>query len=300
MNDSNVWKTKNSTAEKLLDQLQSDIKNLTPELRKFAGYLLDNPNEICISSIRKVAKNAQVKPNTPVRLSQHLGLTSYDAFREIFREDIRKSAASYPDRAKWLQSLSDRDEMDFLYAASAENALQNIETFFTETDHLAMQEAAKDIVAARRVYALGVGVNNAIVQNFAYLANMAVDGIRALPSGGSLPVDALTRADENDLLIATSFHPYRREVSEAISAALQKGLKVISISDRPSSPLLSGAAHKFVVPTSTPQFFVSTLALTAFFEVLVGFIIAEAGEDVVNSIQEYHAQRRALGVYIED
>ncbi|WP_324754150.1 MurR/RpiR family transcriptional regulator [Roseovarius sp. Pro17] len=289
-----------ATSAELLETLQSARADLTPELAKLANFLLENPYEIGVNSIRQLATKAEVKPNTLVRLSRSLGMDSYEAFREVFRDEIRQGRETYPDRARWLQSLAQRGEIGALYAASAESAIDNIVSFFASTDHHLIEVAAKDIVAARRCYVLGVGVNNAVARNFAYLAGMAIDGVRALPQGGTLPVDGIARADAGDILIAMTFRPYRREIVEAVAVARAQGVPVIAISDSLACPIMADAQHRFVVPTDTPQFFISTIALTAFFEVLIAFIIAEAGEDVVTSIDAYHAQRQALGIYVED
>ncbi len=128
---------------------------------KLADFLLENPNEIGVSSIRQLASKADVKPNTLVRLSRALGMDSYESFREVFRDEIRQGRETFPDRARWLQSLPQRGEMGALYAASAESAIDNIESLFAATDHRAIEAAAQEIVAARRCYVLGVGVNNA-------------------------------------------------------------------------------------------------------------------------------------------
>ncbi|RID90242.1 MurR/RpiR family transcriptional regulator [Gemmobacter lutimaris] len=287
-----------ATSLEILERIQALRAEFTPELAKLAGFLLENPNEIGVCSIRQLAAKADVKPNTLVRLSRAIGIESYESFREVFRNEIRQGRETYPDRARWLQSVAQRDEMGALFAASAESAIDNIEGLFASTDHRTIQAAAREIVSARRCFALGVGVNNAIAQNFAYLAGMAIDGVRALPQGGTQPVDGLARANENDVLIAMTFRPYRREIVEAVAVARAQRVRVIAISDSLASPIMPDAQHRFVVPTDTPQFFISTVALTAFFEVLIAFIIAEAGEDVVSSIESYHSQRHALGIYV--
>ncbi|WP_234455066.1 MurR/RpiR family transcriptional regulator [Thermohalobaculum xanthum] len=283
-----------------MDRLQELRGDLTPELRKSATFLLENPNEIGVNSIRKLAEKAGVRPNTLVRLSHVLGMESYAAFREVFRNEIRQGRETYPDRARWLQSLSRRGELAQLYATFAEASIDNLEGFFASTDHGAIEQVAKAIVAARRTYVLGVGVNHGVAQNFAYLVGMAIDSVRILPNGGTLPVDGLSRADGDDLLVAVTFRPYRSEVVDAVEAARMRGIPFIAISDSLASPIMPGAKHQFVIPTDTPQFFISTVALTAFFEVLTAFVIAAAGEDVVSSIEAFHSRRHALGIYVEE
>ncbi len=288
-----------STAE-LLERLQSLRANLAPKLRKTAEFMLDNPNEVGVNSIRQLAARADVKPNTLVRLSRAVGMDSYESFREVFRSEIRQGRETYPNRARWLQSLSQQGRLGGLYAASAEASIDNLEGFFAATDHGAIEAAAQTIVAARRTYVLGVGVTNAVAQNFAYLAGMAIDGVRALPNGRTLPVDGLARADHHDVLIAMTFSPYRREIVDAVSVARSQGVTVIAISDSFACPIMAHAGQRFIVPTDTPQFFTSTVALTAFFEVLLAFVIAAAGDDVVASIETFHSRRHALGIYVDE
>lgn len=298
MDRTNVLERPSSTG--LLEDLVSLRPDLTPEMGKAADYLLDNPNEIGVASIRKLAGKADVKPNTLVRLSRALGLDGYEAFRGVFQDEIRRGRDTYPDRARWLQSLAHRGEMGRLYAASAEAAIDNIERLFSGTDHTALIAAARDIVSARRTYVLGVGVNNAIAQTFAYLAGMAIDGVSALPQAGILPVDGLARAGRDDVLIAMTFRPWRTEVIEAVEIARAQGVRIVALSDSLACPIMHDAEHRFVIPTETPEFFISTVAVMAFFEALVAFIIAEAGDEVVRSIEAFHERRGALGIYAED
>lgn len=289
-----------ATSTELLDRLQSMRVDFTPEIRKLAVFLLENPLEIGVCSIRQLAAKADVKPNTLVRLSRALGMDSYESFRDVFKAEIRQRRETYPDRARWLQALSQRGELGALYAASADAAIDNIESLFLSTDYSDFERAAKAIVAARRCYVLGVGVNNAVAQNFAYLAGMAIDGVRALPQGGTLPIDGISRANHDDILIAMTFRPYRREIVDAVSVARAQGVRVIAISDSLACPIMAEAQQHFVVPVDTPEFFISTIALTAFFEVLIAFIIAEAGSGVVASIEAYHNQRHRLGIYLDE
>ncbi|MEL6481437.1 MAG: MurR/RpiR family transcriptional regulator [Pseudomonadota bacterium] len=287
-------------SEELVARLQAALGELSPELRKAAGFVLENPREVGVSSVRGLAERAGVKPNTLVRLANHLDMPGYEAFRDVFRAGLLKEEETYQDRARWLQSLSRKGRLGQLFAESAENAMRNVERFYGETDPADIERAVESILRARQTFVLGVGMNYPVAHNFAYLAGMAMDGIIALPHGGTLPVDGLARADERDMLIAMTFRPYRREVLESVQAAAEKGMHVLAVSDSPAAPIMDAAEHRFVIGTDTPQFFHSTVALAAFFEVLLGFLVARAGSRAVASIESFHERREALGIYVQD
>ncbi len=281
-------------------RLAGALPGLTPELRKAAVWVLDNPGAISISSVRQIADAAGVKPNTLVRMARAVGFDGFDDLRRPFRDEVRTGRDSFPDRARWLQELGRGGTLDGLYARMAEAAIANIEELYSCNSTEAMQAAADAIVAARRTYVLGVGVANPLARNFAYLAGMALDTVTAIPNAGSLPADDLARAGPDDLLIAITFKPYRREVVEAVETARAQGVPVIAISDSLAAPILTEAAHRFIVPTETPQAFTSTVALSAFLETLMAFVTAGAGDEALGNIEAFHQRRHRLGLYWEE
>ena len=76
-------------------------------------------------------------------------------------------------------------------------------------------------------------------------------------------------------------------------------MTVMAISDTPAAPIFQTAKHRFVLPTETPQFFSSTLAIHAFFETLMAFVIAQAPASAVESIERFHERRQMLGIYVD-
>lgn len=284
----------------VLERLTRTLPSLTPELQKTAAYVLENPNEIGVSSIREIALKAKVKPNSLVRMARRAGFKGYENFRKPFREQIRRGEYDYRDQAKWLQSLSSGGLSDRIYAEGAAATIGNIEKLYAVNKSADLKAAADEIVNARKTYVLGVGLVNAVATNFAYLANMAIDNVVSIPQEGSVPVDGLVRADKQDVLLAMTFKPYRREVAEAVQAARAQGVTIIAISDSPASPIFEGADYRFLISVDTPLLFISTVALSALLESLMAFVIADLDESVIASIERFHQRRYDLGIYLEE
>ena len=240
MKDTSVPDQAVSQPAQVLQHLTQALGGLTPELQKTAAYVLENPNEIGVSSIREIAVKAKVKPNSLVRMARRIGFEGYENFRKPFREQIRRGEYDYRDQAKWLQSLGSGGQPDSIYAEGAAATIANIEKLYAMNKSVDLKAAADEIVNARRTYVLGVGLVNAVATNFAYLANMAIDNVVSIPQEGSVPVDGLVRADKQDVLLAMTFKPYRREVAEAVEAAHAQGVTIIAISDSPASPIFEG------------------------------------------------------------
>ncbi len=297
MNDTNV---SYADSGDVLSSLARELDDLTPETRKAATYVLENPAEVSVSSIRQIAAAANVSPNTFVRLARSFGFEGYDDFRAPFREQIRRGTATFPDRARWLQDVAAGGEMGALYADLIASALRNIEETFTAIPADALKAAAQAIWSSRQVFTLGVGVNNANARNFTYLASTGMTDFHAIPRPGSNPVDDLAWADGRDVLIAMTCKPYRTEVIEAMRIAREQKLTIIGISDSPASPIVRDADHPFVVSVDTPQFFPSSVSAIALLETLLSFVIASASPEIVSRVERFHQRRHDLGIYQED
>ncbi len=300
MNDMNVQKSTSTSPQAVLQALSVQLQSLTPEVHKAASFILENPNNVGVSSIREIANAARVKPNTFVRMARTMGFQGYEDFREPFREHIKNGGVSFPDRARWLQSLSKGGKLGGLYGELAAAAISNIEHTFSATNAVRIKAAADAIVNAQRTYVLGVGINHTLARNFTYLADMALENVRTIPGEGNQAIDDLARAGDNDVLLAMTFKPYRTEVVEAVEIARKQGVTIIGISDSPASPITAGSEHGFVVPTDTPQFFTSTFATLALLETLVAFVVADASPNVIKNIESIHKRRHALGIYLKE
>lgn len=281
----------------ILERVAQELPDLTPEARKAATYVLENPRDVGVSTVREIAQAANVKPNTVVRMARQVGFEGYEDFRAPFRDAIRRGAADFPDRARWLQDIRKSGDLGGLYADMLKDALRNIEETFAAISTDDLKAAAEAIWAARRVFTLGVGVNNSVARNFTYLASTGMTEFHAIPRPGSTPADDLAWADGRDVLIAMTSRPYRTEVVKAVEIAREQGMTIIALSDSPASPILRGADHGFVVSVDTPQFFPSSIGTIALLETLLSFVVAVASEEIVERVETFHKRRHQLGMY---
>lgn len=293
MNDTNV-------SNAILERLSDEWDALTPEAQKAAKYVLENPQDVGVSTVREIAQAAQVKPNTIVRMARAVGFEGYDEFRAPFRDAIRRGAVSLPERARWLQDIRKQGDLGGLYADMVDAALRNVTETFSGITAEQLQAAAEEIWNSRRVYTLGVGVNNANARNFTYLASTGMVQFHAIPRAGSTAIDDIAWADHQDVLIAITSAPYRKEVVETARLAKEQGVSIIAMTDSLASPIARIANHTFITQVDTPQFFPSSVSLIAVLETLLSFVISVASDEIVDRVDTFHKRRHALGLYGED
>ena len=282
----------------ILNALSADLEELSPQIRRAALYVLGNPGTIAVTSMRSVAEAAGVKPNTLVRMARAAGFPGYEEFREPFRQHASAGTVSFPDRARFIQAISQGGSHGALLAGMAQAALANVDTLFANVDAGELRAAARLIDRARRACVLGVGTAQPLAANFAYVARMAVDNVTTIPSIG-LAIDDVARMTDRDVLLAMTFSPYRVEIVEAVRLAAARGVPIIAVTDSHAAPLVRYATHAFVLPMDSPLPFSSNVAATALLETLLAFVFAESEDDVAASIRTFHDNRRAAGIYTE-
>ncbi|MEL6203860.1 MAG: MurR/RpiR family transcriptional regulator [Pseudomonadota bacterium] len=300
MNGTNVSDSTTDAPDAVLTRLAADLDALSPEAKKAATYILENPQAVGVSTVRELADYASVTPNTLVRMARRVGFEGYEDFRAPFREAIRTGNVSFPDRARWLQDTAKQGDLGALYAEMASAAIRNVEETFAAIPLERLKAAAEAIWAARRVYVLGVGVNNPNAQIFAYLASTGMTDFHAIPQQGSTATDDLAWATDQDILIAMTCKPFRSEVVEAVEVAREQGLTIVALSDSPASPILRAADHPFTLAVDTPQFFPSSVSTVALLETLLSLIIAVASDEIVDRVARFHRRRHQLGLYVQD
>lgn len=282
----------------ILGALTEALDELSPQVRRAANYVLDNPGEIAVTSMRGIAEAAEVKPNTLVRMARAVGFDGYEDFRAPFRQQAAEGSPSFPDRARFLRSINEGGRHGTLLADMAAAALRNVETLFAGLDLTELKAAADLLDDAARANVLGVGTGQPLAANFAYVASMAVDNIAAIPTIG-LAIDDVGHMTPRDVLVAITFSPYRFEIVDAVEMASANDVPVIAITDSLAAPIVRHARHHFVVPNDSPLPFSSNVAASALLETLLAFVVADAPDDVVSSIDAFHANRRAAGIYID-
>ena len=291
--------SKAQSQEAVIAQLLDIYDSLPAQLQLCARYIIDHPHEVGIQSMRMLATNADVQPNSFVRLARQLGFSGYEEMRERFRDFVRAGTGSSPDRVEWLQAMHKKGGSTAIFGNMAEACLQNTEKMFEQQSVEELDRAVDWMVESKRVFILGLGLAYPLAYNLWYVARMGFDHFILTPRHGSLPSDDLIRMTKEDCLIALTFQPYRRDTMNAVKMARQAGAKVIGITDSNASTLSREADLALVSPTHTPQFFHSNTAVTGLLESLCALLVARGGKSASDAIEQFHSARWEANLYDE-
>jgi DNA-binding MurR/RpiR family transcriptional regulator len=103
--------------------------------------------------------------------------------------------------------------------------------------------------------------------------------------------------EKKHAVIVVSFAPYSVEAVRVAQAAIERGAKLIALTDSAVSPIALNADHTLIFAHESPSFFPSLVAASALAEMLVAHLLALEGKDAVANLEQAEAALHAHGAY---
>jgi DNA-binding MurR/RpiR family transcriptional regulator len=276
--------------------LADAFPRLTPQLQKAAKFMLENPEEVGLNSMRSIAREAGVKPATVSRLSKRLGFDEYDALREPFRQRLRKSEPRYATRVQDVQRRGSSDEPG-LFTELRDREIQNVERSLSDENYAALSDAAETVHRARRVYVLGLRGAHAPAFLFHYAYQLFQDNSLFVDTQAGIFADQLRGIGNEDCLLVISFPPYTQLTIDAVEYAADAGARIVAVTDSAVSPTARVARHTIIARNESASFYHSFTGALAVTQALITLLVAKKGGDAVMIAREAEKQLSKISAY---
>jgi len=278
--------------ETLKERLSHVSVEGTPALRTFARWLLDNPSLVAFNSIRGLAKQAGVNPNTVTRMAKALGYASFDAFRADVQETLQTLAPNYGARAQTLR----REHRDSAFSALMEAHRENTATLFSADILDTLNACIDPLLSARKVYVVGVRSCYAIAHYFSYVGGMAFANFADTPTLPGGIVDVMSQAASEDIVVGITYEHYSAEVVRACEIAQSRGARVLALTDSHASPIAVGAWKVVCLPMAGPHFLPSLNSTFSAVEMLLVGMAARS-DHAAQRVADFEGRIRQFGGY---
>jgi DNA-binding MurR/RpiR family transcriptional regulator len=282
------------------DQLAATIRErfsaLSPQFQAAAAFLLDNPDEVAVLSMRKLAERANVQPAAMVRLAQLLGFAGWNDLREIFVGRVRTRPEALTSRARTLVKGGTGDTLSH---AIAQAQAHNLElTMAQNAAHIG--DVAKTLRKAPHVHIAGFRSCYPAAFGLLYGYRLFRSSV-SLVNGEAGTLDMQLRAiEKKHATVIVSFAPYSAEAVRVAQTTIERGGKLIAITDSAVSPIALHAHHTLLFSHASPSFFPSLVAASAVAEMLVAQLLALEGKTAIDYLEQAEAALHAQGAYVAD
>jgi DNA-binding MurR/RpiR family transcriptional regulator len=283
----------------LADQIVQAFDTMSEQLQAAAQYVLNQPHEVALLSMREQARQAGVQPATMTRLAKHLGFAGYEDIRQRHADAMRGDVTGFAGRVG-AQAKSQKLKGDQVLAADMLGGIAAQVSQLSQPQSLEMLvEAARLLGTARRIYCLGLRSSHSPAWHLHYILSLAGKHSIMLDAVGGIGADALGSASAGDVMVAVSVLPYTRQTIEIADYAGEASVPLIAITDSLVAPLAQLAACTLVVPTESPSFLHTMSPAFVVAEVLGALVAGQAGDAAGAALAAVDRQSAALNIHLK-
>jgi DNA-binding MurR/RpiR family transcriptional regulator len=272
-------------------------QSLPPKLKIAARYVLDSPKQVAIQSMRSVAANAKLQPAAMLRFARELGFDSYEQFRELYVSWLSAGGSTYAARARSLGERRAGRGQEKLLAEIYDIEVRSLDRTLGDANTAAFEAAIKTLLAARRIYILGLRSLFPAAYYMDYALRLFSDKSVLMSGVGGTIADELRRATDKDALLAFSFEQYAQVTVDTVRYAVERRVKVVAVTDSIVSPVAEGASVVVLAPNAGVSLFPSVLPAMAVAHALASLMIAAGGAATLDQIRKSEAQLKRLRAY---
>jgi DNA-binding MurR/RpiR family transcriptional regulator len=283
----------------LSKQIIETYEQMPTQIQHAARYVLDQPHDVALLSMREQARRAGVPPATMTRLAKHLNFGGYESMRALYAEAVREGGLDFAARADRQVARQELDGDQTLAAEMATTLSRQVGQLADPGSLSALGAAAETLAAARRIYCLGMRSSFPVIAYFHYVLSLVRDGVVLFDGLGGVGPEGLRNVASDDALLVNTVHPYTHAVVEAADYAADKGCAVVAVTDSAVSPVAERARHLILVSTESPSFFRATTPAFAAAEILASVVAGRGGSNALAALRQTEAQLQHFHVHFD-
>jgi DNA-binding MurR/RpiR family transcriptional regulator len=232
-----------SRYKEIRDKIQNNFEKLPSNQRKVADFILDNFDNIPFVDVHGVSKQVGVSVASVIRFAQSVGFTGFSELRDAVADSLKKHL-----NKNEIFPLLDKSKLENdILSSVAKLDVMNINDTLTMIDRDSFNRVIKLIISSERIYTAGLGISYLLAEILSYqLTQVGIDA-SVLKHTHTLFHEQVLYLDKKDLIICFSFPPYSVETIQTAEYANKRGIKVISITNKPTAPISSFSEHILTV-----------------------------------------------------
>lgn len=269
------------------DNVTQTIAELYPTLskghKKVAEYVLEHRHQVAFMTLEHLAREADVSRGTAERFARELGFSGYPNFRQRMAALVQESLM--PVEKIRLGTTRQITPELALRSVLGED-IHNLEGTLQAISGVQFTRALDLVAGANRVSIAGLGASAYLAGLMAYRLNAFRPDVTTIDESEEHAYRQLYWMGEKDLLIAISFPRYSRLTVEICRYARDKGIRILAITDRLTSPVYPLADEALIATSERELLVCSPTVAVALIDAIVTAVATRDQRQTLDSISE--------------
>ena len=278
--------------------LAERFESFPPKMKIAARWVADHPADVALLSMREQARRAGVPLPTFSRLAKRLGFDGFEALKSVHAGQMREQNGSFHESAENLLRRRRRQKDDDFISSHMATLGGHLAALASPAAISALKLVADEIAKAEKVFCLGLRSSFPPAFMFHYIRSLFGADSVLIDGAGGTGGDSLRTITPRDVLVAVSVAPYTQQTLGMIQFTVDRGVRVVAITDSTLSPIARLANLSVIVSTKTPSFFHTMTPALAAMECIAALVAHRRGEKGLAAIAESDKQLAAFDTYI--
>ena len=266
----------------ILSVIQSNMNGFSKGQKLIAGFILESYDKAAFMTASRLGKTVNVSESTVVRFAAELGYDGYPAMQKALQEMIRNKLTSIQRIEVSNDRITDQDLLPMVMQSDIEKIRMTMEAVSREDFY----HTVDAIVAARRIYILGVRSATAIVSFLGFYFNLIFENVVVVHTTSvSEMFEQILRVGEGDVVIGVSFPRYSSRTVKAMQFARDQGAVVVAVTDSEASPLAAIADHALLAKSDMASFVDSLVAPLSMVNALIVAVGRRKNDDLSRTFE---------------
>lgn len=244
--------------KEIKDKIKSKYNALPKSHRKIADYFINNFDRIPFLNVQELSEKTGASVASIVRFAQRAGYKGFSDLREATAASLQKGLRN----REIFPLLEKRKFEDDLLTEVANIDIKNINDTLNFIDRSTFNYVVDRISSADMVHTAGLGISYLLAEILAYQLTQVGIKSKVLEHTHTLFHEQILFLNPKDLLIVFSFSPYSKETVDLARFTEEKKIDVISITNKPASPITFYTKANLIVESRNMLFTNSFAAIS--------------------------------------
>ena len=275
----------------ILAVIQENMNTFSKGQKRIANYILESYDKAAFMTASRLGKRVNVSESTVVRFAAELGYDGYPSMQKSLQKMIR-------NRLQRIEVANDRIGDQNVLDMVLQSDIEKIRLTLEDIDRDSFDKATDAIVAARRIYIIGVRSSASIATFLGFYFNLLFDNVAMITANTPSEVfESLLRVGEGDVVVGISFPRYSSRAVQAMNFARDRGATTIAITDSDASPLAVSSKYTLKARSDMASFVDSLVAPLSLVNALLVEVSRKKNEDLSKTFQTLEQIWEEYGVY---
>lgn len=271
-----------SSTNELLLHIEEKYQGLSKGQRRLADYVVENYDKAVFLTAAKLGEVVGVSESTVVRFATQLGYKGYPGFQRALEELVRNRLNSI----QRMEVTFGRISQSQILEAVLQSDIEKIKLTLGTIDHDAFDMAIDTILAARKIYIVGIRSCAPLASFLAFYLNLICENVVTVNTNSASEVfEQLIRIDERDVIIGISFPRYSMRTLKALEFASNRKAKVITLTDSIHSPMNLYSSCNLIARSDMASIVDSLVAPLSVINALVVALCMKKKKEVVTTLE---------------